>query len=186
MKSDARVRYTKMIIKNSFVKLLKEKTLNKITVKDICDLAEMNRATFYKHYCDVFDLMYKIEEQSIFELEQIIQNSNYKKISDVFEQMLNKVKEDGDLYMTLFSKHGDNTFPTKIFELCYEKASLSIEKSFPNISKTKQKWLYYFMAQGCSAILNCWINNKMKEETKEVALFIDELCDKVLNSIDRL
>lgn len=51
MKSDARVRYTKMVIKNSFVKLLAKKPLEKVTVKETCELSEINRATFYKHYC---------------------------------------------------------------------------------------------------------------------------------------
>lgn len=49
MKSDARVRYTRMVIKNAFITLLKRKPLNKISVKQVCELAEINRATFYKH-----------------------------------------------------------------------------------------------------------------------------------------
>ena len=40
MASDARVRYTKMVIAQSFIKLLKEKPINKITVKAICDLSD--------------------------------------------------------------------------------------------------------------------------------------------------
>ena len=62
MKTDARVRYTKMIIKKSFISLLKERPINKITVKAICEMSEINRATFYKYYNDPFDLMEKIEE----------------------------------------------------------------------------------------------------------------------------
>jgi len=59
MKTDARVRYTKNVIQESFFKLIKEKPINKITVKSICDLSEINRATFYKYYTDPFDLMKK-------------------------------------------------------------------------------------------------------------------------------
>ena len=61
MKTDARVRYTKMIIKKSFISLLKERPINKITVKAICEMSEINRATFYKYYNDPFDLMEDIE-----------------------------------------------------------------------------------------------------------------------------
>ena len=61
MKSDARVRYTKMVIKNSFVELLAKKPLTKVTVKEICELSEINRATFYKYYCDPYDLLEKLE-----------------------------------------------------------------------------------------------------------------------------
>lgn len=50
MKTDARVRYTVHMIQNVFLELLKEKPVAKITVKEICEHAEINRSTFYKHY----------------------------------------------------------------------------------------------------------------------------------------
>ena len=43
-KMDARKRYTQMVLKQSFLKLLKEKPVNKITVKEVCALAQLNRA----------------------------------------------------------------------------------------------------------------------------------------------
>ena len=46
---DARKRYTQMILKKSLLTLLQGKPINKITVKEVCDLAELNRATFYAH-----------------------------------------------------------------------------------------------------------------------------------------
>ena len=62
MGQDARVRYSKMIIQSNFVSLLKQKPMNKITVKELCEMADINRATFYKYYMDFYDLMEKIEE----------------------------------------------------------------------------------------------------------------------------
>lgn len=67
MKSDARVRYTKMVIKNSFVKLLAKKPLTRVIVKEICELSEINRATFYKYYCDPYDLLEKLENDKRFQ-----------------------------------------------------------------------------------------------------------------------
>ena len=64
MATDARVKYTKMIIEKSFVELLKVKQLNKITVKELCDLSEINRSTFYKYYDDIFDLFDKMIAKS--------------------------------------------------------------------------------------------------------------------------
>jgi len=49
MKTDARTRYTLKVIEKSLITLLKEKPMNKITVKELCELAEINRATFYTH-----------------------------------------------------------------------------------------------------------------------------------------
>ena len=50
MARDRSVEYTKMVIQNSFTRLLKEKPINKITVKEICELADINRSTFYKYH----------------------------------------------------------------------------------------------------------------------------------------
>ena len=56
-KTDARKRYTQMVLKQSLLKLLKEKPVNRITVKEVCELAQLNRATFYAHYSDCFALL---------------------------------------------------------------------------------------------------------------------------------
>ena len=64
-KLDARKRYTQMILKQSFLKLLKEKPVNKITVKELCQLSQINRATFYTHYSDCFALLESIENELI-------------------------------------------------------------------------------------------------------------------------
>ena len=53
-KDDRRVKYSKMVIKDSFIQLLKEKPITKITIKEICALADINRATFYAHYTDTY------------------------------------------------------------------------------------------------------------------------------------
>lgn len=64
-KLDARKRYTQKVLKQSFLTLLKDKPVNKITVKEVCALAQLNRATFYAHYSDCFDLMESIEQELI-------------------------------------------------------------------------------------------------------------------------
>ena len=61
-KTDARIRYTQRILKESLLTLLKQKPINKITVKEVCERAELNRATFYAHYSDCFALLESIEE----------------------------------------------------------------------------------------------------------------------------
>ena len=67
---DRRTKYTKKIIKDTFIKLLSEKDIKKVTVSEICKLADVNRATFYRYYLDVYDLLDHIEEDFINELKQ--------------------------------------------------------------------------------------------------------------------
>ncbi|MGL6198168.1 MAG: TetR/AcrR family transcriptional regulator [Lachnospiraceae bacterium] len=179
MISDARVRYTKMVIKNSFIMLLKKQPVNKITVKSICELAQINRATFYKHYTDCFDLLKQIEDELISELEQLIQETPCKSHTDMFNKMFEKIKDDGELYITITSDFGDSTFPNRILNLCYEQMYPSFNSQFPNMTKTKKEWLYYFSATGCSGVLTHWINEGMKEDTAELSKFINDLLNVI-------
>lgn len=54
-KEDLRVKRTKKALAEALMKMLYEKTLDEITVNELCDVAGIRRATFYKHYSDKFD-----------------------------------------------------------------------------------------------------------------------------------
>lgn len=53
-------RHTRGAIIDSFWTLLNEKSLDKITVKDVIELAEINRNTFYYHFEDLYALLYTV------------------------------------------------------------------------------------------------------------------------------
>lgn len=53
-KEDARVKKTKNKLLESFKKLLSEKSFENITIQEICELADVKRATFYKHFADKY------------------------------------------------------------------------------------------------------------------------------------
>ena len=87
--------------------MLKEKPLNKITVKEICALAEINRATFYKYYADAYDLMDKIEDALLKELQETVQHSLKDGINKTLVQILEKMKFVVllDFRLSLFHRH---------------------------------------------------------------------------------
>ena len=57
VKEDLRVKRTKKALAEAFVNLLKAKPLDDITINELCDTADVRRATFYKHYNDKFDFI---------------------------------------------------------------------------------------------------------------------------------
>jgi AcrR family transcriptional regulator len=69
-KMDRRKKYTRMVLKDSLMELLREKHISGITVKEICELADINRSTFYSHYSDHYDLLNKIEEEIIEDMQE--------------------------------------------------------------------------------------------------------------------
>lgn len=65
--------YTRKIIRDVFVKMLNERPLNKITVKDIATECEINRNTFYYYYADIYALLSEIFQT---ELQTVIDEYN--------------------------------------------------------------------------------------------------------------
>ena len=62
---DIRVKKTKRAIQKTFIDLLREKPIEKITVKEIAERAEINKTTFYSHYETLDALTAEIERQTV-------------------------------------------------------------------------------------------------------------------------
>ncbi|MCR5653555.1 MAG: TetR/AcrR family transcriptional regulator [Ruminococcus sp.] len=62
---DLRVKRTLKSIKEAFYQLRKKKPIKRISVKELSELAMINKATFYLHYKDVYDLSDKLENELI-------------------------------------------------------------------------------------------------------------------------
>ncbi|WP_306663957.1 TetR/AcrR family transcriptional regulator [Robertmurraya korlensis] len=78
-KLDRRKRYTKMVLKESLMNLLKQKPISSITIKEVCELADINRSTFYAHYSDQYELLYSIEEEFIEGMVHTLSQYNFKR-----------------------------------------------------------------------------------------------------------
>ena len=71
-KTDRRVRKTKTRLLNCLTELMKEKEVKDISVKELSDLADINRGTFYLHYRDVYDMLNKVEDELFSEFNEIL------------------------------------------------------------------------------------------------------------------
>ena len=60
-KENRRVKMTKKLLNDSFLKFLAKKPLSRITIKEICDDADINRSTYYAHFTDPYDQLKKLE-----------------------------------------------------------------------------------------------------------------------------
>lgn len=178
---DARTRYTKMAIRNSFFELLKKYPLEKITVTAICDIAEINRTTFYKYYENPYDLLSKIEAEVLDELHSKIASMEKTRLSPIFLIVLEDLINRKDMYLILFSKNVDMMFKKRLFEMCYADNIENIKLDYPRLDEQKQSWLYYFIAEGCTGVVSQWIKNDMAEPPEEVAAFLE----KLVYSVDR-
>ena len=64
-KTDPRVLRTRKLITSAFINLSQAKSFSDISVKDITEEASINRATFYNHFLDKYDLLEKVVEEKL-------------------------------------------------------------------------------------------------------------------------
>lgn len=68
---DPRIIRTRKLIMDGFIDLAMKKDFNDITIKDITTSATVNRATFYNHFYDKYDLLEKVLSESM--MREVIQ-----------------------------------------------------------------------------------------------------------------
>lgn len=72
MKKDLRVQKTLQSIDDAIIRLLKEKSFESITIKDISDEAMINRGTFYSHYSDKYELIESFQITLVSDIEALL------------------------------------------------------------------------------------------------------------------
>lgn len=180
MKTDARVRYTQMMIRSSFLKLLKEKPVSRITVKEICELSEINRATFYHHYKDPYDLLERLEAELLQNLEHTLSRESFHDMESFYARILTSMKENGEWYIAICSAHGDTAFPVRIFLACYHIAFPMVAGRLSHLDDTDQNLVYQFLSQGSSGIMGYWLGSGMAEPIEKIAHFLAESTSAVM------
>lgn len=168
---DARIRYTQNMLRISLIELLKETNIGKITVSAICKGADINRATFYKYYDNPYDLLMKLEDELLAELQVEIEEFSDKKFDNIMQIVLTDIKNNADIYSVIFSPNGDLSFKERLFDLCYQENMGYINLCFPNLSAMQKEWLYNYVLEGTNGVINQWINEGMVTPIDEVVSF---------------
>ncbi|MBQ7504502.1 MAG: TetR/AcrR family transcriptional regulator [Ruminococcus sp.] len=130
---DLRVKKTKKNIKEAFFQLRKRKPIEKISVKELSEIAMINKATFYLHYRDVYDLSDKLENELISVIidsasryDLRLGRAEFKLFADAITgEILDHSKE----IEILFSGKDNNTFINHLEDRLKEYVFMT----FPNI-----------------------------------------------------
>ncbi|MDF2943620.1 MAG: hypothetical protein K0S01_2478 [Herbinix sp.] len=111
---------TQKNFKEAFWTLYSKQNIDKITVKDICNLAGYNRSTFYQYYTDVYDLLHKFENQLLDEMYefvvQLVKQANNLNASQVIQAIFELFEQNNKFISVLFGSHGDTDFTHKVIE----------------------------------------------------------------------
>ena len=162
---DRRVKYTKKVIKDTFLSLLEKKDISSISVKELCDIADVNRGTFYRYYEDIYDLLKKIEEE-------LSNHSIYtftKEILDIFEN--NK-----KLVRVLFNADSNIYFLDDVLEVAYEKCIGNWESNIDSDDYNELENSVVFIFNGALGVINYWVKNDFNISSDLLAKYIEKYC----------
>lgn len=174
-KVDRRVKYTLMVIKNSFIKLLKEKSISKITIKEICEEADINRATFYAHFRDQQDLLHQIESDVMKDIKQFLKSYDFDKNIlypiDATEKILEYIGENAELFSLLLNSNGDIKFHQEVIDIIGKQHFIPIMDS-DTLKDDDKEYIFHFLACGAVGSIQMWLNDGMKKPAREMAELI--------------
>ena len=118
-KDDRRVEFTKMMLRRSLAALMRSKPISKITIKEICEKAELNCGTFYAHFVDQSDLLRHAEDVAMEQLSGYVLGITAADM-DAREQfcteLFRHIRENSDMWGSLLSENGNADFSKRMFE----------------------------------------------------------------------
>lgn len=177
MKTDPRVRYTRMIIRTSFLELLQEKPVSKITVREICERSEINRSTFYKHYQDCYDLMDKLKEETLARFDELMAGIEGSGAQSALLAILQTLKNNAQLVHLIAPDGGGGEFTHQIIQRCYRYMDLHLTVSPALGWNEAQKGISYaFLRGGVVSVIEHWVQDGCKEPPEQVSATIMDLC----------
>lgn len=150
-------------IERAFINLIQNKELKKISVSKICELAKVNRTTFYANYIDIYDLVDKIKERMLLEFADIFKN-NRGATRNNYLKLFEHIKENQIFYKTYFKLGFDVNY-----DITYYDKKLAKE-TFDN------KFINYhceFFKAGITSIIKMWLKNGCQEDPKDILDIIE-------------
>ena len=173
-KNNQRTRLSKIMFKNAMMDLLREKhTIEKISVKELCERAELNRSTFYAHYNEPKDLYEEICND--------ILESTRKHLIKIAEEndagahkyilsFLQYIKQNDNQFRTLLIST-NTEFRTRFMQQSVMQFINNLHIAFPN---ELEQYIYSYILNGSAGIIVQWIRSdySLKEEHIVDLLFL--------------
>lgn len=174
-KENRRAKMTKMLLNESFLKFLAEKSLPRITVKEICEEADINRSTYYTYYTDPYDQLRKLEAELMVNMAIYINGIMHEnpKDSHHFHQnlkgMLDYIYSKKHIFQVLLNKNGDANMQTNMILFSAEQIfQINLQETPMNMELEKlQK--YIFVSTGSYGIIYHWLMKDTLESTEDLA-----------------
>ncbi|MPL94261.1 hypothetical protein SDC9_40411 [bioreactor metagenome] len=182
-KTDRRVLYTKMFLRESLLSLMKKKPIDRITPTELCRHAGIHRNTFYTYYSGTRSLLKSIEDELYEEVGRAVKQSlDGKAQRSVVAEINLSIYKNKDLCGVLFSDYGDKDFLKRIFDLIHDWV-IEEWKKIGLENEEQLEALYAFYSGGSRALIQEWALTGLKPDAEALAAMISKLCHRGLGGL---
>ena len=175
--NDRRVRYTKMVLRESILDLLKNKTLNQISITELCKIADINRNTFYKHYNTPYDLIHEMEDEIFNKLMDSIKD--IENVNDIILASCRTLESDKKMSLIIFSETDSSSLLSKALSSFRNKDITANKNSEEVFQQSLLEKIYLFGEQGTIALMKDWVLGGFKESAESIAEIISYLIQSI-------
>lgn len=185
-KQDRRVKRSKSMMRDALIALMQEKPFSEITAKDITERADLNRATFYLHYNNVFGLLDELENEVVegfarmLEETQIRQNEAWE--YPIIGHICEYITENPDLCCCLLLNPHSDRLVGKLTEIMKQKGQKVRREMGLEMETHKTEYIHQFIACGAMGMVKQWLTEGMPLSKKEMT----ELAEKIVRPIFQL
>lgn len=156
--------FTKKAIKDTFLKLLNERPLNRITVKDIVETCGINRNSFYYHFEDLPSLLEEIVAERV---QTLIQNHpTIDSLEECLDAAVEYVIENKRAVLHIYNSLSRETFEKALMEVCRYVVTTYVEADpvYQTLSEEDRAMLIRYHKCGCFGHIIDWMNSGMKDD----------------------
>lgn len=162
---------TKEDIKEALIQLLSEDKFEHISISKLCKRAGINRGTFYLHYLDKYDMMDRIKEEIMSQLQSLFDDDSAT-TDEILTANLQLLKEHERLINALIkSKYIDFRQTIREFLLTVildEKQIQHTQKFLAENFHIPQDCALEIFLSSIEGIISLWISSGTKESPEEI------------------
>ena len=177
-KDNRRVKLTKQLIRDSFLELLQTQELHRVSVRALCERAEINRSTFYKYYDSTYALLSDMEKELLTEISSSL-CAMTEPANDVKKmvQLLRFLRAHLPLCRMLLNTNVDPDFSRRLLSL--PSITDKLRAGFEGEPTRAAVYVQEFVLYGAYQVILRWINDDCPETPEEIAALIYETSQKV-------
>ena len=152
------------------VMTMKNKPLSRVTVREICEEAGINRSSFYSHYQDVFDVMERVEATMAKGLtEAFIEKLDHGSgIGECFEALFDYIEKNRGFYSFYFTETDRTGVIGVAWELLQDRMQHLDYREFGFQTEEEMQYHGEFFLFGMTAMLRHWVTGGCRETPQEL------------------